>query len=202
MIRKLTIVIILSIFCIGFTIQDMHKAAIAGKNAVAACTEELDLPGTKDAAATRLFADDVSTDWIGGRFTTVGAFTCTQIEFYVDSVSGSPTGTLTAYIYSKTGTDAPNDEPNASLATSSNTIEAETLSGTEYIAFTFNYALSATESYWAVIYSDYQAWNNYIVLTYDSTDVERVMKSGDGATWANQDNSSQLYLKLSSGGCP
>ena len=35
MIKKLIIAIILSIFCFGFTIQDMHKAVIARKNVVA-----------------------------------------------------------------------------------------------------------------------------------------------------------------------
>ena len=200
--KLILLILLLPALCFGGPIQDAHKKVIARKNATVTCTVELDLPSTKDNQGSSNFANDAGMDWAAGRFTTVGAFTCTQIEFYVDSVVGSPTGTLTAYIYSKTGATAADDEPNASLATSSNTIEAETLTGTEYIAFTFNYALSATESYWAVIYSNAQAWDNYIVLRFDSTDVERVMYGGDGGTWLNRDNTSQLYLKLSSGGCP
>ena len=58
MIKKLIIVIILSIFCFGFTIQDMHKAVIARKNASA-----VDLMDSSNAVSKTNEAD-ATTDWV------------------------------------------------------------------------------------------------------------------------------------------
>jgi len=202
--KSILILIALSFFsvCFAGSIQDAHKAVIARKNAVVGYTQQQDLPGTKDNAASQAVGVYNSDRYVGGSFTASGNYTCTKIGFYAHAINGSPVYNLTAYIYSNDamGGGAEDDEPDALLETSTTTLDASTVSVDTYMEFVFTgEALTSGVKYWAVIYSDATSANN-IAVRYDSTDVLNTMQSADAATWANEDNTSQLYLKIYSGG--
>jgi len=202
--KSILILIALSFFsvCFAGSIQDAQKKAIAMKNATVGYTEQQDLPGTKDADASTTLGNASNGTWyVAGRFTASSSYTCTKIEVYVSVVTGSPTQTLTGYIYSKTGANYWDDVPNALLETSTNTIDSTTISASTYITFLFTgEALTNAEQYWAVFKTSAYDDDNNISLRYDSSDVQRVMRSVTPISWSNTDNSSALHIKAYSGG--
>lgn len=162
---------------------------------------EQDLPATKDNSWDYNVVDDASNTYFGGRFVASSSYTLTKIEFYVPSIQGTPNQTLKCYIYSKTGDTPSTDQPNALLATATNTIDASTVAGDSWIAFTFaGLSLTNASGYWVVIKGEW-AGVSYIKIRVDYSDAQCVLKApADMSAWSAGDTSSQMYLRLYSGG--
>jgi len=162
-------------------------------------TLEQDWPVSKDVEASTSIGNDNTGG--AGRFTADANYTLTKAAFCCHSVTLSPTHTLTGKIYSKTSDTAYEDEPNALLATSTNTVDASTLVAGVYFEFLFaGLALTSGEDYWAFCETNGTDASNYFNLRYDSTGSGSRVSRYIAGTWYNVDTSAEMYLKLYSGG--
>ncbi len=116
-----------------------------------------------------------------GRHTAAGSYTIKKIEVRVTE-SGSPTQTITAYLYTSTGD--PYNTPDTLTDTSNETLDASTLSGITEVAFTFGTGLTVSNGtrFWVRLGASAVDGSNYIVWKQESGD--RVCYSSDGSSWS------------------
>lgn len=186
--------IIFLILCLFPCVLRADTVVVVGKP-LSGYTLQQDLPATKDNNAARALGSGSIDVYVGGSFTASANYTCTKIEFYVDSITGDPSArTYTGYLYSN-GTN----EPGSALETATATISgADIVAG--YNAFTFaGEALASGTTYWFVIKVD-QAAAAYISIRYDSTDAKIVVRGDSTPTWTASDVSSQICIKVYNGG--
>ena len=175
-----------------------NAALIGEESNVGAYVLKQDLPVTPDTGATRAWGSAAEDHLIAGRFVASSTYTLRKVGFYVSSIAGTPTFTSTCEIYSSSGLDAFEDTPDASLATSTNSITS--YAATTWIEFLFaGLSLTNATAYWAVAKMTAEHDGiNYVNLGYDSEQVgARLMRSDHSpVSWVNLDTSAQLFLRL------
>lgn len=124
--------------------------------------------------------DSANRVYVGTDFVAASSYTLTRFDLYLLRI-GSPTGNITAYIYSNSG-----GAPNTLLGTSTNTIDASTISDAspEWITWNFSgVSLSNGTVYWIEITKSAGDDSNYIgdYLGY-TTFSGRTVKWGTDAT--------------------
>ena len=185
--------------CFAGSIQDMHKAVIARKNAVVAC-DQVQTPTEDDASggsvAVARFSD---ADWQATQFVytgTNGKSIC-QIDLWLNFV-GSNAHTYYACIYSDDGGGTPH--PSSSLGCSDAT-DVSGIGGSEvqtaFVLSSPTSALTNSSTYWVVSYSATYDGDDYANWYWETSGTtERFDTSTDGSTWANSYTSLTGKYKL------
>jgi len=147
-------------------------------------------------------ANSSGSQYIAGSFKTGSAYTLTAVEIELIKFGSLAGKTLTAYIYSATASPG---APNASLATSTNTIDANSFltSGSAWSGkFTFaGIALTTATWYYIVIKIDVIGdATNYLSWFGNWNGVDDVAISSAGTTWSSYSTAITDYKTYSGGG--
>lgn len=96
--------------------------------------------------------------------------------------SGSPVGNITAYIYSE-GSSV----PGSVLATSTTTLAASTLTGSEAVyAFTFNFSPVSGTTYWVALNNSVIDAANFVLVRIDGgSSGGALFQSANGTSWGS-----------------
>lgn len=124
--------------------------------------------------------------YMAQKFTAGNSYTLCGADFQLSAV-GSPTGTLTATVYSH---DSGNDSPNVQIGAASGTVDASTIGGSEEtVSFSgMSSSLTASTIYWAVVFKSTTNNGNHLLWHFEEGGAggNSIMKDGDGAgIWAS-----------------
>lgn len=137
--------------------------------------------------------DDSAHEFAGYSFTASSSYTLTSVKMYMYIYSAQDPFAIHAYIHAASGTAV-----GSRLATSTNTINAETLTGPgAYYEFTFSgVSLTNATRYYVVVDSDYSAGISYVIECQDGGS-EYFSWSADGSTgWSGPNNSIQGSMQI------
>lgn len=134
-------------------INDVSATVSDGCVLIESCTSGTDGFGIHDVHP----ADTTNADSaVGQVFIANGTFFLTHIEFEMKKAAGSPNALMRAALASMTGAYGSNGAPNAVLATSTNTVNTTTLTGSQvYYPFDFDpYPITASTAYAVYVYAE------------------------------------------------
>ena len=179
----------------GVPIEDIDT--FGGVEVGGACTEEESFGATDDAYYS--FFEVSGTKWAGLEFVPASSYTITQFALKLYYRDGSPSGTVTPYIYSTTS-----DHPNASLGSGSAVNIADLPASADYHVFTLTSGIALTSGvhYWAVLVSSSTGAAQKVSIRFDSTDSYDLEIDADGVSWTEIYSSEQTTIKTYVGNCP
>jgi hypothetical protein len=135
------------------------------------------------ASATVSCFNGSSTTFVGSQWTTAATYTLCRLTTRIYRV-GTPTGTITAYIYTNNL-----GEPGTLLATSTTTISAGALTDStagEDAGFTFaGLSLTSGTAYYMVLGSSAVSGANFVRWVAGATSTGNTDSSADATTWAS-----------------
>ena len=178
MLKKLIIVIILSIFCFGFTIQDMHKRVIAIKNTSVSCSTANDSQQWVPTSQCDSFG--TTNTWSATEFTIASQITVTGYLIDLRDNSGGDTGSTRVVVVDDSG-----GEPDETSEISGSAIQVACTSiPNSYEQYFFELAsplVLPSGTYWVIIQEiDSAVLNTHYCST--STGDARAY-SDNGTTW-------------------
>lgn len=115
---------------------------------------------------------------------------------------GSPTQTITAYIFSNNNNSTPSDytddSPATLLATSTSTLSASSVTAQGWYEFTFaGLAMTASTDYWVVLKSSAVDASNHLLWMSTSAGVEEETRNSEnGSAWSGDSSSRGLAVRL------
>lgn len=177
----LMLLMVIPALCFGGAALIGEECLVSG----GACDTLKDSETTAYGAAEAIGSASVNK-YFGSKWTVGSSYTCCALRVYIRK-HGSPTSTLTAYIYSNNATPNP-DEPNASIGTSTNTLTASdvTTSWTEFV-FTFSgVSLTNANINWQVLVANTVNADNYYEWYCCTTDTAGAARGSDGSSWASR----------------
>lgn len=151
---------------------------------------------TETDGSTRSIGRSAGSTYAAGGFVASSSYTLHRITIFAARVL-SISNLLTAYIYSADGS-TPN-EPETLLATSTNTVNMNTLNTTADWTAQWEFAgiaLTNTTRYFIVIKATTTDWDNYVNWSIDTTaNPEDCYNSADGLTWSNVFSDAQFNFR-------
>ncbi len=162
----------------------LNQAIVGSSISSAGCTTTIQSETVASAGSHILGNDAASRQWNATKFVATETTTVCKVNLYLEKF-GSPTFNIKVHIYSH---DAGNDEPDTLIGTSSDVINAATLTTSEAIYSFVNISASITNTttYWVVVEcvtvgdaDNYGRWHHNETGT-----TERVVRDADGlGTW-------------------
>lgn len=143
-----------------------HHAAVARLKAGGGAGPTIQDSNTATATGDEGLFEGPSQDWWAQKFVAGSSYTLSSVHVWM-SKQNTPTGNMTAHIYSHDGT---NDSPNVSLGTPSGTFDISTLSATETEETLTGMSVSITSgtTYWLVLTLDTTVANRDVLWYYNA----------------------------------